>query len=49
MSIALYPVVHVLMYSLNAELWTNINLYVFLVLLLGGLFLPVYVVGKKYQ
>ena len=48
-SIALYPVVHVLMYSLNAELWTNINLYVFLVLLLGGLFLPVYVVGKKYQ
>ncbi len=48
-SIAIYPVMHVLMYGLNAELWTNINLYVFLLLLLGGLFLPVYVVGRKNQ
>ncbi len=49
MSIALYPVLHVLMYSLHAEVWTKINLYVFLAILLGGLFLPVYIVGKKYQ
>lgn len=35
--------------SLLPAVWPQIQLYVYLVLLLGGLFVPVYIAGKKYQ
>lgn len=49
LSIALYPIINVGMSFINIELWMQVDLYVFLVLLLGGLFIPIYVVGKKYE
>lgn len=48
LSIVLYPFINLGMSLLNAEYWVQIETYVFLVLLLGGLFIPIYVVGKKY-
>ena len=49
LAIALYPVIHLGMCLVNVRLWLQIELYVFLILLLGGLFIPVYVVGKKFE
>lgn len=48
LSVALYPIVNIGMNYLIPEPWQYIEQYVFLLLLLGGLFLPLYVVGKKY-
>jgi len=31
------------------ELWHTVKLYAGLAFVLGGMFLPVYVVGKKYE
>lgn len=47
--VALYPVINVIMNYINAELWLHLELCVFLILLLGGLFAPMYIVGKKYE
>lgn len=44
-----YPVVYGLMYRLFPVLWGSCEKYVMLAALLGGLFLPMYVVGKKYE
>lgn len=49
LSIALYPIMNVVMSFINVEVWMRVELYVFLVLLFGGLFIPIYVVGKKYE
>ena len=47
--VALHPFINLGMRLFNAEFWSQIETYVFLVLLLGGLFIPIYVVGKKYE
>lgn len=49
LSVALFPIINIVMNYSNAELWLYIDVYVFLVLLLGGLFIPMYIVGKKYE
>ncbi len=36
------------LWSLGA-IWPAVRLWVWLALLLGGLFVPMYVVGKKYE
>lgn len=46
-SVAMSPILNIGMNFLCPELWQYIALYVFLILLLGGLFIPIYVVGKK--
>lgn len=46
---ALYPLLSALMCFLLPQIWLWIELYVFLVLFLGGLFIPIYIVGKKYE
>lgn len=48
-AMALYPLLALLMIRLNHQLWFTIELGVFLTLMLGGLFLPCYIVGKKYE
>jgi len=48
-SVALFPLLNVLLHWASSELWAQIHLYVFLFLLLGGLFLPIYIVGRKYE
>lgn len=45
----LYPLLSAIMLYSFASIWLGIELYVYLFLVLGGLFIPVYVVGKKYQ
>lgn len=47
-TVALYPIVNAAMNIIFPELWLFIGLYVSLFLLLGGLFIPMYAVGKKY-
>lgn len=47
-TVALYPIINAAMNIIIPEPWQFIGLYVFLFLLLGGLFIPMYVVGKKY-
>ena len=48
LSMSLYPIINLSMNRLAPALWLHIELYVFLLLLLGGLFIPMYVVGRKY-
>lgn len=49
LTVALYPIVNIVTNQISAELWLYTELYVFLALVLGGLFIPVYIVGKKYE
>lgn len=49
LTISLYPFILIVMNLLNAALWVHIETVVCLVLLLGGLFVPIYVLGRKYQ
>lgn len=49
LSVAGYPLITILMNKIHSELWRNLELFVCLFLLLGGLFIPIYVVGKKYE
>ena len=49
LSIVLLPVISAVMTFIGAEFWMVAERYVFLALLLGGLFVPVYLVGKKYE
>lgn len=46
---ALYPAVHLLLHLISPTLWPQMELYVFLALSLGGLFLPAYIIGKRYE
>lgn len=45
----LLPLLAFIVGNLNRELWSAVEKYVMLVLLLGGLFIPIYIVGKKYE
>ena len=49
LTIAICPLVNLGMMHLCHDLWLRAERYVFLILLLGGLFLPIYIVGKKYE
>lgn len=49
LTISLYPVINIVMNHLSAKLWMHIELYICLVLVLGGLFIPMYIIGHKYQ
>lgn len=48
-AMALYPMLSFLMTLFDHALWYRIELGVFLTLMLGGLFVPCYIVGKKYE
>ncbi len=45
----LYPLLALLLARLCGPLWAEIELYVYLTVILGGLFGPMYVVGKKFE
>lgn len=44
-----YPLLTAWMGTQLPDLWLQIDLYVFLVLILGGLFIPIYIIAKKYE
>ncbi len=44
-----YPALTGIFYTLLPQHWAWLEMYVLLVLLLGGLFIPMVVVGKKYE
>ena len=48
-NMVLFPLLALIAGRANRELWLAIEEYVMLVLLLGGLFVPMYIVGKKYE
>lgn len=48
-TMVIYPVLTGVLYSLFPAHWPTIEMYVLLVLLLGGLFIPMVIVGKKYE
>lgn len=45
----LYPLLSAAMRCIMPNLWIRYELYILLALLLGGLFIPMYIVGKKYE
>ena len=49
LSMTVYPLIHLAGCLLLPEGWLQIQLFVFLVVILGGLFVPLVVVGRKYQ
>lgn len=48
LTVALYPIINAAMNVIIPKPWQFIELYVVLLLLLGGLFIPLYIVGKKF-
>ncbi|MBR2409395.1 MAG: helix-turn-helix transcriptional regulator [Lachnospiraceae bacterium] len=49
-AMALYPALnYLLFYILPDTIWPFLELYIALPLILGGLFIPLYIIGKKYQ
>lgn len=46
---ALLPIISVFLYFINSQLWADTQRIVLLVLMLGGLFIPVYLVGKRFE
>lgn len=49
-ALALYPALNYLFYYILPDsIWPFLELYISLPLILGGLFIPMYIVGKKYQ
>lgn len=48
-TMVLYPAVNIVMNCAVPELWHSVELYAGLAFVLGGMFLPVYIVGKKYE
>ncbi len=48
-SMVTYPALTGVLYSLFPEHWGRIEKYILLVLLLGGLFIPMVIVSKKYE
>ena len=49
LSMTVYPLIHLAGCLLLPEGWLQIQLFVFLTVILGGLFVPLAVVGRKYQ
>ena len=49
LTMVLYPLLSLLLFFAMPVLWPKAETAVFLLLILGGLFLPLYAVGKKYQ
>jgi len=49
LTMALYPLANIVMNYAVPELWHTVELYLGLAFVLGGMFLPVYIVGKKYE
>lgn len=49
LTMVLYPLINIVMNCAMPELWHTVELYAGLAFVLGGMFLPVYVVGKKYE
>lgn len=47
--LAIMPWISAIMTLLIPEIWKMISLWVFLSLVLGSMFVPVYIVGKKYE
>lgn len=47
--LVVYPALTILMQTLTPEIWPMYEMYVLLVLILGGLFIPMVVVAKKYE
>ncbi len=45
----LYPLLSAAMRCIMPNLWLRYELYTLLALLLGGLFIPMYIIGKKYE
>lgn len=48
-TLASYPTLHILMTELLPEFWVKYDKFFMLVIMLGGLFLPIYILGKKYE
>ena len=48
-NMVLFPLLALVIGNLEPELWLQYEKYVMLVLNLGGLFIPMYIVGKKYE
>lgn len=48
-NMVLFPVLALIVGHINHELWIESEKYVMLVLFLGGLLVPTYIVGKKYE
>jgi len=48
-NMVLFPLLALMFGNLKPELWLRCEEYVMLVLLLGGLFISMYIVGKKYK
>ena len=48
LTVALYPIINAAMNVIIPKPWQFIELYVVLLLLLGGLYIPLYIVGKKF-
>ena len=48
-TMVVYPLVHLAAALLLPDLWRWLQTYVFLVAIIGGMFIPLVVVGKKYQ
>lgn len=49
LNMILLPVLNLLISSMAVAVWENIGKYVFLAIMLCSVFLPIYVVGKKYE
>lgn len=48
-NMVLFPLLALIVGNVNLDLWRSVEKYVMLVLLLVGLFVPIYVVGKRYE
>ena len=49
LNMILLPILNLLISSMAVAVWENIGKYVFLAIMLCSVFLPIYVVGKKYE
>ena len=47
--LVLFPLLALIVGGINLETWLAAERYVMLLLLLGGMFIPMYIVGKKYE
>lgn len=47
--VSLYPIIHFCMNLFLPDIWLYTELYVFLILLVGGLFVPIYAVARKHE
>lgn len=48
-TISLFPAIHLCMSLLAPEIWLYVQFFVILTISLGGLFIPIYIVAKKYE